>query len=97
MKQKRKKELMDKYCIKSVGSGKWGEGFFDCLENIDKKNIELFKEDFVIKRIMFAKEHDLPYSWLLAQLKNDWKKGKGANKIQIYTANTNNSKKEKKQ
>lgn len=37
---KRRKELMKLYNIKSVGQGAFGEGFFDCLDGIDKKVIK---------------------------------------------------------
>lgn len=68
---------MDKYDIKTVGGGKWGEGFFDCLKSIDDKTINIFKQDHVIKRIMFAQKNKLPYSWLLNQLRDDYRRNIG--------------------
>ena len=75
--RKTKKELVEKYGIKYVSKGKFGEGFFDCLRGIDDKNINLFNHDHVIKRILFAKKNNLPYDWLIPQLNNDFKRGIG--------------------
>lgn len=72
-----KAQLMKKYGIKSIGGGEWGKGFLDCLKSFDEKNIQIFKFDFMIKRVEFAQKNDLPYTWLLNQLKHDWKKGTG--------------------
>lgn len=74
-----KKQLMEKYGIKSVGGGTYGEGFFDCLKGIEEKAINIFKHDHVIKRINFAKEKELPYDWLINQLNNDYKRNVGVN------------------
>jgi hypothetical protein len=69
-------ELMKKYGINAVGGGVYRKGFFDCLKAIDKKHIDLFKQDHTIKRIEFAQKNNLPYDWLLRQLRDDWKKHK---------------------
>ncbi len=76
-----KKQLMEKYNINSVQSGKFGEGFFTCLRAIDRKQIKLFKNDHTIKRIEFAQKNNLPYDWLINQLNHDWKRGIGINKL----------------
>ena len=39
MNQIRKRELRRKYKINSVGSGNYGEGFYDCLEFMDKNYV----------------------------------------------------------
>ena len=43
MKQQEKKELMKRFGIINVSGGKYGEGFFDCLEGVIKKDINIFK------------------------------------------------------
>ena len=70
---------MQKYNIKSVGKGEYGLGFFDCLKNIDNKNIDIFKPNHVIKRIRFAQKNNLDYDWLIDQLKNDYRRKVGLN------------------
>lgn len=44
MKEKEKKDLMKKYGINQVGNGSYGEGFFDCLQGIDKGTIKEVKQ-----------------------------------------------------
>jgi len=83
-KETSKKELMEKYNIKSVQGGSYGNGFFDCLRAIDKKTISIFKQDHVIKRIKFAQENQLPHSWLINQLQNDYKRKIGINKKKVF-------------
>ncbi len=91
-----KKVLMKKYGIKSVGGGKWGEGFFDCLKQIDKKNIDLFKNTHTIKRILFAQKNNLPYDWLLNQLRNDYKRKIGTTTQHFHIHYPNTTKKPKR-
>jgi hypothetical protein len=74
MDEKTKRELREMFNIKSVGGGQWGEGFYDCLQSFADKHIELFKQDHIIKRIEFAKKNNLPYDWLINQLRNDGKR-----------------------
>lgn len=82
---KKNKELMKKYNIKSVGGGTYGKGFFDCLRAIDEMIIHLFNNDHIVKRIEFAKKNKLDYDWVLNQLNNDYKRGIGKKKTIFRT------------
>lgn len=54
MKKKIKEALMKEYKIKSVEGNSYGEGFFDCLEMMDKK-IELIYTKIYAKEIGILK------------------------------------------
>lgn len=81
-----KKELMEKYNIKSVSCGTYGEGFFDCLRGIEENNIDLFKGSHILKRIEFAKQNKLDYTWLINQLRNDWKRRTGTKGVSLLSS-----------
>ena len=81
MKEITNKELMEKYNIKSVSGGIYGEGFFCCLRAIEDNNIDLFKGSHILMRIEFAKKNNLSYDWLINQLKSDWKRKIGTKEM----------------